>query len=122
MNVVKYIPPVKTLLDIVTILQREGMQVGVELGVQRGHFAAQILSGWLTCKRYYLVDLWAPQHNYKDGANVGRDQQDQILKEAQANLQSWRDKLVWLRNYTTKAVFDVQDEVDFVYVDASEFS
>jgi predicted O-methyltransferase YrrM len=94
------------------------MRVGVELGVQKGEFAAHMLAGWPSCTRYYLVDLWAHQDNYKDWANVDTAAQEGNLQKARAKLQTWEPKLVWLRNFTTDAARTMHERVDFVYVDA----
>jgi hypothetical protein len=63
--VLQYLTPVKTRIDLGLLLQQEGFEVGAELGVQRGHFASETLQRWPRCRRYYLVDIWAPQENYK---------------------------------------------------------
>ena len=47
----KFTPPLKTRYDIAALLQQEGMQIGAELGVQHGHFAAETLRQWPGCKR-----------------------------------------------------------------------
>lgn len=117
-QVSRYIPPIQTRNDLAAFLESEGFAVGVELGVQTGRFAAHTLQKWPSCKRYYLVDLWAQQENYADIANVAQSEQEAILKTAQASLQPWADKLVWLRNLTTKAVAQVMEDVSYVYVDA----
>jgi hypothetical protein len=61
----KYLPPIKSRGELPKLLETEGHEVGVELGVQRGNFAAETLRLWPRCKKYYLVDIWAPQDNYK---------------------------------------------------------
>lgn len=61
----KYLTPIKSRIELGLLLQQEGFEVGAELGVQRGHFAAETLQRWPKCRRYYLVDIWAPQDNYK---------------------------------------------------------
>lgn len=114
----KSIPPLKTRYDIAALLQTEGMLVGAELGVQYGGFAAHTLKSWPGCKRYYLVDLWQHQDNYKDRANVGQERQQTIMNLAKANLKAWQEKTVFLRNYTTSAVHDVHELLDYIYVDA----
>ena len=43
-----------------------GFEIGVELGVQRGQHSKFLLTHWAACKKYYMVDLWAQQDNYKD--------------------------------------------------------
>jgi hypothetical protein len=62
---IKLLTPIKTRYELGLLLQHEGFEVGAELGVQRGHFASDTLQRWSKCKRFYLVDIWAPQDNYK---------------------------------------------------------
>lgn len=49
--------------------------MGVELGVHRADFAMSLLENWKSVRRYYLVDIWAHQENYKDISNVQQDLQ-----------------------------------------------
>jgi hypothetical protein len=63
--ILKYVTPIKSRIELCLLLQQEGFEVGAELGVQRGHFASETLQRWPKCRRYYLVDIWAPQDNYK---------------------------------------------------------
>ncbi len=56
--------------------------------------------------------------NYHDGSNVPKDKQDLTYKRARKNVEQWKTKAVFLRNYTTKAVHQVHEPVSFVYVDA----
>ncbi|PNW79477.1 hypothetical protein CHLRE_09g416700v5 [Chlamydomonas reinhardtii] len=95
-----------------------GLRVGVELGVQRGHFAAHTLKTWPSATRYYLVDIWQHQPNYEDFANVDNAKQDQLFKEAQGNLAAYTGKTVFLRNFTSDAVKRINEMVDYIYVDA----
>lgn len=46
------------------------LQIGVELGVQKGKYALKMLESWPSCERYYLVDLWAHQVNYRCAAGT----------------------------------------------------
>lgn len=61
----EFLAPIKTRIDLGELLEKERFEVAVELGVQRGLFAAELLKRWPSCKKYYLIDLWAPQDNYK---------------------------------------------------------
>jgi hypothetical protein len=54
------IPPLKTRYDIARLCEKEGLDIGVELGVRNGNFARQNLLNWPSCQRCYMVDLWAP--------------------------------------------------------------
>jgi hypothetical protein len=101
------------------ILQQEQMTLGVELGVQEGYFSNELLTRWSSCKEYHLVDVWAPQENYKDVANVGHAEQDRRYQTTLSNTNQWKDKIHVCRNYTTECVRHVPDGYyDFVYVDA----
>ncbi|KAG2427390.1 hypothetical protein HYH02_014610 [Chlamydomonas schloesseri] len=95
-----------------------GLKVGVELGVQRAHYAADMLSKWPSCTRYYLVDIWRQQVNYEDLANVDNKEQEKILQEAKANVARFGSKVVFLRNFTYEAAKAITEPLDFVYVDA----
>lgn len=116
--VTKYIPPIKTRAELGKLLSSEELTVGVELGVQQGLFAMETLKTWHTCKRYYLVDLWAPQAHYKDHANVGTEAQEDAMRKARLNLAPWSAKLSWVRNSTVDASKIINSQVDYVYVDA----
>lgn len=54
-----------------------------------GLFAAQTLSQWPACRRYYLVDLWRPQENYEERANVPLAQQERHLRNARRRPRLW---------------------------------
>ena len=113
------VPVFQTRYDIGTILESEGLNSGVELGVQLGHYAAEILKRWPRCREYVLVDLWAKQENYFDGANVDNSIQNEILNTAMQSTSPWKDKIRVCRNYTTACAINYPDNhFDWVYVDA----
>ena len=106
--------------DFGHILEKEKFKIGVELGVQRGHFAEKTLSGWHGCERYVLVDLWAKQKNYIDLAN--NYDHARIKKEALHRMKPFREKGVNIEvchNYTSSCVGNYEDGTfDYIYVDA----
>lgn len=114
------VPTFKKRDNLGTILQNEeGFVRGIELGVQKGHYARAMLSQWTKCKEYHLVDLWAPQENYEDVANINQAQQDKNYLETLENLKPWEDKIHVCRNYTSTCVKKYEDGYfDFIYVDA----
>eukprot|EP00798_Chlamydomonas_sp_ICE-L_P007720 gene7720-891_t len=114
-----FLTPPPDRLDFGRMLEAlGGFKVGVELGVQRGHYANHILHHWPSCEKYYLVDLWAQQENYVDFANVPNKEQDDIFKEAQTVLKVWEAKTVFIKDCTTNAAKQIPDGLDYVYVDA----
>jgi hypothetical protein len=115
----KPIKPIETRNMIAHVLQEEGMKVGAELGVQQGLFSEHNLNIWKSCERYYLVDVWAQQVNYKDGANVGNKRQNELYESTVNRMKRFGDKVVVLRDFTSNAVNKIPDgSLDFLYVDA----
>lgn len=138
--VIKMIPPPKTRQDIATMLQHEAFEVGAELGVQQGVFAAETLYIWRSCKRYYLVDPYTPLQQQQGRAGTAaaastgahaqqrrsqsqlqqeQQRQHQLWHEAQENLQFLQHKLVWMRNSTTDAARLIREPLDYVYLNSS---
>lgn len=112
-------PTFKTRNDLGKIMEGENFTRGIELGVQRGIYSKTILSQWKSCTEYHLVDIWASQENYVDGANVDQRQQDKIYENAMQNTNLWRKKIHVCRNFTTHCATLYDDEYfDFIYVDA----
>lgn len=74
------------------------------------------------CVSYWCWWSWwlhqAPLKNYVDGSNVPKDKQDVTFQRARKAVEQWKPKAVFLRNYTTQAVHQVHEQIDFVYVDA----
>jgi hypothetical protein len=100
-------------------LEKAGFKVGAELGVQQGLFAEHILKHWPSCTTFYLIDIWAQQKNYIDGANVGDREQDLVYQKALNRMAPFRNKRIILRNFTKDAAKLIPDlSLDFVYVDA----
>ena len=50
----KGVPTFKGRGELGIIMQSEGFTVGVELGVQHGFFASEMLSHWTNCTEYHL--------------------------------------------------------------------
>lgn len=108
--------PRATLLG--KILHERNASTGVELGVQRGLFSRDVLRAWGNrCKKYVLVDLWAPQKNYMDGANVPKAKQDAIFHQALENTRDFPVEVC--RDFTVRCAQHFADQYfDFIYVDA----
>ena len=113
------VPTFKTRGELGAIVQSEGFTRGIELGVQRGYFTRAMLSNWLDCSEYHLVDLWGHQENYSDVANLNQNEQEKIYGVAMKTVNPWKEKIHVCRNYTINCVNNYADEhFDFIYVDA----
>lgn len=106
--------------DLGEILEREFPHgVGVELGVQKGYFAATTLQNWKNCSSYVLVDAWRNLANYHDVANHDDAMQESIMHEALESVAPWSDRIILCRNLTSNCAPVFPDaSFDFVYVDA----
>jgi hypothetical protein len=118
----KPIPPFRLRQDLGEILEKEGLKFGVELGVQKGEFAEQILNRWKSATKYVLVDIWAHLEHYHDMANVGNNEQEELFRQTKNRLAPFMakpDLIEICRDFTTKcAVKYPDDHFDFIYVDA----
>lgn len=106
--------------EIVEIVNYLNFTAGVEVGVQRGIFAKQVLASfWPKADMYYLVDMWKNQAIYLDSANVNDNEQEQIFQEAKRNMAPFVNRTTFVRNSSLEAAKLFEDEsVDFVYLDA----
>lgn len=110
-------PSLKLIIPIKHVLESERLRVGVELGVKKGEFSKEILSRWPSCLKFVMVDLWKPQVNYKDLANVDQKTHDSFLEKSRDNLKPFQNKLEVCRNYTSVCAHVYPDNFfDFVHV------
>jgi hypothetical protein len=113
------IPVLQNRLDIPLVFEQEKMMRGAELGVLHGAYARDTLQRWPSAVEYVLVDLWAPQENYRDLANAAQAVQDKRMNEAIENTRHWSNKVRICRNFTTVcATRYPNDYFDTLYVDA----
>lgn len=117
------LPPIKTRDAIGSLLQAQGPSFsrGLELGVQYGSNAKELLSQWQHCKIFYLVDTWKQEVNYQDLANRPNEEQERIYDSAKQLLYPWREKVHFLRMPGRQAVAKLQQaniKFDFIYLDA----
>ena len=114
--------PIRTLKkkgEIPFVLQEEGMRVGVEVGVFRGGFSNWVLSNWPACTKYYMVDLWSAQDNYRQMDNATTSKNLERMEEARRNVASFGTKAVLVRKPSVEAAAQFEDaSIDFVYIDA----
>ena len=91
--------------------------VGVEIGVLYGLHASTIFRN-LNIKKLYLVDAYKEYGGY--GFPMKRNRTANVILEmAKRRLRKYNDKLIWIQKYSTDAVDDIPDNLDFVYIDAN---
>lgn len=117
------VPTFKKRVELASIRNDEGMTSGVELGVQRGLFAEDMLRKWLSCKHYVLVDLWKHQENLEDAANFEDQVHSDFKQQAVSRLKVFEDrtKIEICQNFTSNCaqVYKKRNhQFNFLYVDA----
>jgi hypothetical protein len=119
----QWLRPLKTRQEIGRLLQEQGeeFRTGLEVGVQHGYNAKEILSQWNHCTTFYLVDTWAQEPNYSDWANQPNEEQEKIYRAAKELLSPWEDKTHFIRKKGIEAARTFRDAgvgLDFVFLDA----
>lgn len=96
--------------------------VGVEIGVCGGEHALSLLN-ILDIAKIYLIDPYEMYENYfkGEGKNYGDKQlnlRDTFIK-AKMNLEPYNKKLTWVKKMSENAVCDINEPLDFVYIDGN---
>lgn len=78
--------------------------IGAEIGVSTGNNANTLLS-FLNIRKYYGID---PYENY-----------NQRMMSAKKQLKKFGDKVVFIRKFSSDAVNDIPDNLDFIYIDGN---
>lgn len=111
-------PEIGTRNDFGKLLNYRNLTgTAVEVGVDRGEFAANVLEAWRGAK-YVLVDPWSNPPGYQDRIAFRSDRESDFIA-AQGSLSSHSERTVWLRMVSAEAVRQFADgSLDFVYLDA----
>ncbi len=87
--------------------------IGVEIGVERGHFSKVILQ---YCDKLYAIDAWQTYSKYRE--HVTQERLDAFYEETKERLKNFNCEII--RKFSSEAVKDFEDEsLDFVYIDAN---
>ena len=95
--------------------------VGAEIGVCGGEHAVSLLTT-LNIKRLYLIDPYTMYEDYSEGAlHYGVEQCKLSDTEISAKnlLEPFKEKIVWIRELSSKAVNQINEPLDFVYIDGN---
>lgn len=92
----------------------------VEIGVNRGHYSALMLSQW-PGKCYVMIDPWEPHpgDEYVDVANLDTHfEHENVFQEALRNTANFGNRPIIIRNTSVNAArYFVNSSVDIVYID-----
>lgn len=94
------LPIIGSRSEFGALLEQLGFRTGIEIGVQRGRFAAHLLHTWPGCTAYYGIDPWEHQAEYADAANVQQAEHDSNYAATRAALAQFGPKVHLLRSYS----------------------
>jgi SAM-dependent methyltransferase len=93
--------------------------VACEIGVFEGEHAERILER-LKVKKIYLIDPYEKYKDYESDGSYGRIKN--AKKKAHDLLKKYKNKIVWIEDYSDNAVKKIKEEVDLVYIDGNHYS
>ncbi len=94
--------------------------VGAEIGIYDGRNTVDILK-YLFVKKLYLID---PYQNYPEYAKTKDSKANQKKLENAQNqafqrLSKFKDKVVWINEFSDAAYKKIPEKLDFIYIDAN---
>lgn len=95
--------------------------VGVEIGVAGGEHSLSLIET-LKVKKLYCIDPYKIYDDYHEGkSHFGVDQASIEETEIHAHklLRKYKDNIVWLKKLSNHAIGDIQEKLDFVYIDGN---
>ena len=94
--------------------------VGAEVGVYEGENAVNILK-YLPVKKLYLIDPYQNYPDYTENEDSSTDQKELDSAQIRAfqKLSKSKNKIVWINEFSDIAHKKIQEELDFVYLDAN---
>jgi hypothetical protein len=111
------LPQINSRNDIHVLITQSGARNLIEIGVKQGQFAEVLLNSAI--HKYYGIDPWIQQVNYKDGDNADNDSQQKVYNEAKQRVARFGDRAELIRDFSTAVVdYFKDDSIDFVYIDA----
>jgi hypothetical protein len=102
----------------IEFLRATQVEAMAEIGVYRGHFAAEVLASCSSIQRYYLIDPWRHLDGWNKPANTDDAQFAAYLSETKAKTEFAGDRRIFLRGTTGEVLDQIPDaSLDFAYID-----
>ena len=91
-----------------------------EIGVNKAENTVNIM-GLLNITHAYLIDFYEEYtYFFQDKSyRISQEEQKKAFGEAQRNLEPFRDRITWILKSSDKAVNDLPENVDFIYIDGN---
>ena len=93
--------------------------IGIEIGVRDGWNALDLLEN-LSIKKLYLIDPYTTYKGYAESQSPNYQKWINKKKDiAKIVLKKYNSKIVWVYDFSEKAVSKIKEQVDFVYIDGN---
>lgn len=99
------------------IVERRGLRIGAELGVGFGGHVESLLT-IPSIERLYGVDPFEHRPDYQDPMNLLQEQFDELYRFVLERTTGYGDRYVHARKRSLDAAEEVQEPLDFIYIDA----
>ncbi len=99
------------------LINKNGAEIAVELGVAFGGNSENILSN-TNVKKLYGVDSYKNRWTYNDGMNKKQPELDYIYQKTIERLKKFGQRYEHIRKSSRDALKDTPNNLDFVYIDA----
>ena len=107
--------PLRPMLQYVKDNNDNRELTGVEIGVSFGNNAFSMLT-FLPIEKLFLVDPWV---KYVDDDEKVYTRHVVGYIDAKKKLAPWIEQTVFIKNFSHKAIVDIPNELDFVYIDGN---
>jgi len=104
----------RPFIDFLKMTQKKNL-IGVEIGVEYGYHALQMLQT-LDIKKLYLIDPYQRRHVI---GKIIENDGDLIYEKAKSKMKDYKEKSIFLRKTSEEAVDDIPNNIDFVYIDGN---
>jgi hypothetical protein len=108
--------PFRTSVSIAKDYFKNKEIVAIEIGTFKGENALNILQQ-LNIKKLYIIDPYEEYDSYK--SDVSSKNANQNLNIAKKRLSKYNDKIIWIRKFSEKALKDIHEKADFIYIDGN---
>lgn len=93
--------------------------IACEIGVLGGQHAEKMLEN-LNIKKLYLIDSYEKYEDYKEDNSYNKLIKSE--KEARNRLKKYREKIIWIKEYSNDCIKKIPNGIDFLYIDGNHYS
>ena len=91
----------------------------IEIGTYEGFNARNMFENF-NINKMYLIDPYKEYSDYSESEDFQTQKNlSKVEALARKRLQKYSDKIVWIRKYSDEAIKEIEEKVDFIYIDGN---